>query len=55
MNLGGVPLQELVGWTSATLIASYDDDGLAQLMTNLGGHCVETLIDGHLAHHDGLS
>ena len=27
------------------LIASFDDDGLAALMTNLGGHCVETLID----------
>jgi pyruvate dehydrogenase E1 component len=28
-----------------TLLASYDDDALAALMTNLGGHCVETLID----------
>ncbi|AUW57821.1 transketolase [Sphingobium sp. SCG-1] len=27
------------------LLASYDDDGLARLMTNLGGHCHETLID----------
>ncbi|GAB5486448.1 MAG: pyruvate dehydrogenase E1 component [Parasphingorhabdus sp.] len=25
------------------LIASFDDDALATLMTNLGGHCVETL------------
>ena len=27
------------------LIASFDDDGLSRLMLNLGGHCVETLID----------
>lgn len=29
----------------ADLLASYDDTALAQLMTNLGGHCLETLID----------
>jgi pyruvate dehydrogenase E1 component len=27
------------------LIDSYDDEGLAALMTNLGGHCVESLVD----------
>ena len=27
------------------LIASFDDDGLAAMMTNLGGHCIETLLD----------
>ncbi|MDF7775357.1 transketolase, partial [Sphingomonas sp. AOB5] len=27
------------------LLASFDDDALARLMTNLGGHCMETLID----------
>jgi pyruvate dehydrogenase E1 component len=27
------------------LIDSYDDTALASLMTNLGGHCVETLMD----------
>ena len=27
------------------LIASYDDANLAALMTNLGGHCIETLIE----------
>ncbi|ATE64624.1 transketolase [Rhizorhabdus dicambivorans] len=27
------------------LVASFDDDGLTALMTNLGGHCIETLID----------
>ena len=27
------------------LIDSFDDEGLAALMTNLGGHCVESLID----------
>ena len=29
----------------AALLAGYDDDALAALMTNLGGHCVETLIE----------
>src|SRR3546814_15155334 len=29
----------------AKLIASYNDDALAALMTNLGGHCLETLTD----------
>ncbi len=28
-----------------TLLESFDDAALADLMTNLGGHCVETLID----------
>ncbi|WP_189619706.1 transketolase [Novosphingobium colocasiae] len=27
------------------LIGSFDDEQLAELMTNLGGHCVETLMD----------
>ncbi|MDX3910597.1 MAG: transketolase [Sphingobium sp.] len=27
------------------LIDSYDDEALAALMTNLGGHCIETLVD----------
>ena len=27
------------------LLDSFDDDGLAALMTNLGGHCIESLID----------
>ncbi|WP_395396102.1 transketolase (plasmid) [Novosphingobium sp. BL-8A] len=27
------------------LLASYDDDALAALMTNLGGHCIETLVE----------
>jgi pyruvate dehydrogenase E1 component len=27
------------------LVDSFDDAGLAHLMTNLGGHCVETLMD----------
>jgi pyruvate dehydrogenase E1 component len=27
------------------LLASFDDQALAALMTNLGGHCIETLID----------
>ena len=30
---------------ASALIASFDDDSLAALMTNLGGHCIETLVD----------
>ncbi|MDB5723340.1 MAG: transketolase, partial [Novosphingobium sp.] len=29
----------------AELIASFDDEALAALMTNLGGHCLDTLFD----------
>jgi pyruvate dehydrogenase E1 component len=29
----------------ADLLASHDDAELARLMTNLGGHCIETLLD----------
>jgi pyruvate dehydrogenase E1 component len=29
----------------ADLLASYEDEALAALMTNLGGHCIETLIE----------
>ena len=27
------------------LVSSFDDDGLSRLMLNLGGHCIETLLD----------
>lgn len=30
---------------AAKLLATYGDDALAALMTNLGGHCIETLIE----------
>lgn len=29
----------------AALLDSFDDEALGRLMTNLGGHCIETLID----------
>lgn len=34
------------------LLDSFDDETLAQLMTNLGGHCTETLIDAFDAAND---
>ncbi len=34
------------------LLDSFDDEALAQLMTNLGGHCTETLIDAFDAAND---
>ena len=34
------------------LIASHDDAALARLMTNLGGHCIETLLDAFAASTD---
>ncbi len=36
------------------LLDSFDDAGLATLMTNLGGHCVETLIDAFDSAQDDL-
>ena len=38
--------------SAAKLIASYDDAALAALMTNLGGHCVETLCEAFDAGQD---
>jgi pyruvate dehydrogenase E1 component len=46
-DLGGLP-------ETAALIASFDDDGLAALMTNLGGHCIETLVDAFAAADDDV-
>jgi pyruvate dehydrogenase E1 component len=37
---------------TAALIASYDDHALAALMTNLGGHCLETLVEAFEAADD---
>ncbi len=34
------------------LIASFDDDALSALMLNLGGHCIETLLDAFEAAQD---
>jgi pyruvate dehydrogenase E1 component len=36
----------------ATLLQSYDDADLAALMTNLGGHCIETLVEAFAAAAD---
>ncbi|WP_309089545.1 transketolase [Phenylobacterium sp.] len=36
----------------AKLLAGYDDDQLAKLMTNLGGHCMETLLSAFEAAAD---
>jgi pyruvate dehydrogenase E1 component len=36
------------------LLAGYDDDALAALMTNLGGHCMETLVDAFARADDDL-
>ena len=38
--------------TFAPLLESYDDAGLAALMTNLGGHCIETLTEAFDAARD---
>ena len=34
------------------LLAEYDDEALARLMTNLGGHCVETLLEAFATAQD---
>jgi pyruvate dehydrogenase E1 component len=36
----------------AALLQSYDDPELAALMTNLGGHCIETLVEAFAAAAD---
>lgn len=36
------------------LLDTYDDDALASLMTNLGGHCVETLVEAFDGANDEL-
>ncbi|WP_287458750.1 transketolase [Sphingomonas sp.] len=36
------------------LIASFDDAALAALMTNLGGHCIETLLDAFARAQDDV-
>ncbi|QDC37775.1 transketolase [Sphingobium fuliginis] len=44
-DIGGAP-------HVAALLASFDDVALARMMTNLGGHCIETLIDAFDACQD---
>ncbi len=44
-DIGGVPCV-------MTLLANFDDDELAALMTNLGGHCVETIVNAFAAATD---
>ncbi|HEX7781249.1 MAG TPA: transketolase [Sphingobium sp.] len=36
------------------LLAGYDDDALAALMTNLGGHCIETIMDAFASANDDV-
>ncbi len=45
-----------LGTTSKTakLIASFDDGELAALMTNLGGHCIDTLLDAFAEAQDDV-
>ena len=38
----------------AALLDGYDDDALAALMTNLGGHCIETLVEAFDGAQDEL-
>ncbi|QXQ07582.1 transketolase [Sphingosinicellaceae bacterium] len=38
-------LQKDLGQTVVELLAAHDDDALARLMTNLGGHCIATLLE----------
>ena len=46
---------DLAGQPDArALIAGYDDAALAALMTNLGGHCIETLLDAFAACDDSV-
>lgn len=44
-DVGGLPIV-------AKLLAGYDDETLASLMTNLGGHCIETIMEAFAAASD---
>lgn len=47
-------LRRDLGDEIATLLEQYDDDDLARLMTDLGGHCVETLLEAFAAARDDV-
>ncbi|TRW15029.1 transketolase [Glacieibacterium frigidum] len=43
-----------IGESVAELLADYDDPALARLMTNLGGHCIETLLEAFASAQDDV-
>ncbi|HEU4958050.1 MAG TPA: transketolase, partial [Sphingomicrobium sp.] len=43
-----------VGKKAAAFLKAYDDDALAALMTDLGGHCMETLVEAFDAAQDDV-
>ncbi|HMI41729.1 MAG TPA: transketolase, partial [Sphingomicrobium sp.] len=43
-----------LGKTAAAFLKAHDDDALAALMTDLGGHCMESLIDAFDAADDDV-
>ncbi|HKX92793.1 MAG TPA: transketolase [Sphingomicrobium sp.] len=42
------------GKDAAEFLAEYDDTGLASLFSDLGGHCMETLVEAFDAAHDDV-
>src|SRR5205085_9795489 len=42
-----------LGKRAAAFLKQYDDEALASLFTDLGGHCMETLVDAFDAAQDG--
>lgn len=47
-------LMKDLGDIIAPLLTEHDDDALARLMTNLGGHCIETLLEAFAAAQDDV-
>jgi pyruvate dehydrogenase E1 component len=43
-----------LGKAAASFLKSYDDDALASLFTDLGGHCMETLVEAFDAAQDDV-
>ena len=43
-----------LGKTAAAFLKAHDDDALAALMTDLGGHCMETLVEAFDAAQDDV-
>ena len=47
-------LEAEFGKDAAEFLAEYDDDALASLFTDLGGHCIESLVDAFDAAQDDV-
>jgi len=47
-------MEDRLGKSAAAFLKTYDDDALASLFTDLGGHCMETLVEAFDAAQDDV-